>query len=51
MRRLGTLDNGGVLVEMTNQDVIRLMDGCKALGELFDTVTRGTGLPVKEQAE
>ena len=38
MRRIGKTDGGGVLLEMTGLDLIRLMDACKAMSLLFDEV-------------
>lgn len=38
MKRIGKTDQGGIILEMTTVDVIRLMDACKAMSLLFDEV-------------
>lgn len=38
MKRIGKTDAGGVLVEITNSDVVRLMDACQALDQLFGVI-------------
>lgn len=50
MKRIGTIDSGGILVEFTTSDVIRLMDACSALEQLFGEVEiqiPAVGTPVR----
>lgn len=57
MKRIGKTDGGGVLVEMTNSDVVRLMEACQALDQLFgeidipDTIAPGEHKLVVDRVE
>lgn len=44
MKRIGIVDGGGVLVELTHGDVVRLMEACQALDQLFGEIE--VGMPV-----